>query len=508
MSDHDLTRRRFLGTGAVAGAGLAAGGGLGGLAADAEAGRRRRRRKLRSRRADVAVVGAGLAGMTAAYRLMREGHSVIVLEANDRAGGRVLNHEIEGGEISEAGGTFIGPTQDRIKAIADTFGVRTFPTYNTGSNVYVDDQGNRSTFSDTTPLGSAPTDPSLLGDLATIVTRLNEMSKEVPVDAPWTAENRAEYDGQTLDTWIRQNSSNQERLHKLVAAATRPIFGAEAREISLLFTLFYIAASGNERNPGTFERNFNTRGGAQEQRFVGGSGLIVERLQEALGPRRVILRSPVRQIRNGERGVSVISDRINLRVKRVIVAIPPVLAGRIDYSPDLPPERDALSQRLPQGTLGKVAAVYDRPFWRDDGLTGAALHLPGPVNAIFDDSPPDGSPGVLFGFVGGDAHRGFFPKSPDERRAAALRTFTDCFGAEAAQPRDYFETNWSAERWSRGGPVGIAGPGVYTALGPALRRPVGRIHWAGTETATYWNGYMDGAVRSGERAAGEAMERL
>jgi monoamine oxidase len=501
----NVSRRRFLGTGAAAGAAVAAGG-ASGLAPDEADAARRRRRKLKTRRVDVVVVGAGLAGLTAAYRLMKAGHSVRLIEANTRSGGRVLNHSIGGGEISEAGGTFIGPTQDRIVATAHEFGLGFFPTYSSGENVYVAD-GSRSTFSEAPPLGAAPPDPLVLADLTTIVTRLNEMSLEVPVDAPWTAANAAEWDGQTLDTWLRQNSTNTARLRKLVAAATRPIFGAEAREISLLFTLFYIAASGNERNPGTFERNFNTRGGAQEQRFIGGSGVLVRRMRLALG-KRVILRSPVRQIRQGPRSVSVISDRINVKAKRVIVAIPPALMGRIDFRPDLPAEREALQQRLPQGTLGKVAAVYDRPFWRDQGLTGAALHLDGAVNAIFDDSPPDGSPGVLFGFVGGDSHRSFFPRPPADRRAAALRVFADCFGPEALRPREYFETNWPAERWSRGGPVGIAGPGVYTALGPALRRPVGRIHWAGTETSTYWNGYMDGAVRSGERAAREVMDQI
>jgi monoamine oxidase len=421
-------------------------------------------------------------------------------------GGRVNNHDIGGGEISEAGGTFIGPTQDRIKAMADTMGVGTFPTYNDGENVYING-GQRSTFTDTLPTGSAPLDPLITPDLVGVVAQLDEMSKEVPVDAPWTAAKAAEYDGQTLDTWVRANSSGQERFMKLVRVATRPIFGCEPTEISLLFTLFYIAASGNEQNAGTFERNFNTRDGAQEQRFVGGSGLITTRLARALG-RRVILNSPVRQIRNGSQGVSVISDRINVKAKRAVVAVPPVLAGRIDFTPDLPSQRDALHQRLPQGTLGKVAAVYDKPFWRDQGLTGQALHAEGPVNAIFDDSPPDGSPGVLFGFVGGDAHRSFFPLSADQRRAEAVRVFTECFGSEAANPVEYFETNWPAERWSRGGPVGIAGPGVYTAVGPALRRPVGRVHWAGTETSTYWNGYMDGAVRSGERAAREVLDLL
>jgi monoamine oxidase len=503
MSDTNISRRGFIGGAAAAGAGLA----LNGPAAlpEAEAATRKRRRKLRTKRVDVAVVGGGLAGLTTAYRVMRGGHSVVLLEANNRVGGRVNNHDIGGGEISEAGGTFLGPTQDRIKAMADTMGVGTFPTYNTGENVYIN-QGQRSTFSDTSPTGSAPLDPLILPDLATVVSNLDEMSKAVPVDAPWTAEKAAEWDGQTLDTWIRANSSGQERFMKLVRVATRPIFGCEPTEISLLFTLFYIAASGNEQNPGTFERNFNTRDGAQEQRFVGGSGLITTRLARALG-RRVILSTPVRQIRNGSQGVSVISDRINIKAKHVVVAVPPVLAGRIDYAPDLPVQRESLHQRIPQGTLGKVAAVYERPFWRDQGLTGQALHADGLVNAWFDDSPPDGSPGVLFGFVGGDAHRTFFPMPPDQRRAQALGVLTDCFGSEAANPVDYFETNWPAERWSRGGPVGIAGPGVYTAVGPALRKPVGRIHWAGTETATEWCGYMEGAVAAGERAAREVLAR-
>ena len=505
MSETNISRRGLLGGAAAAGAGLALGGPASLPEADAAT---RRRRKLRTKRVDVAVVGGGFAGLTAAYRVMRGGRSVILLEARDRVGGRVFNHEIGGGEISEAGGTFIGPTQNRIKALGDTMGVGTFPTYNDGDNVYIAD-GERSTYSDQSALGTAPPDPLVIGDLATVVLRLDEMSKEVPVDAPWTSARAGEYDGQTLDTWIKQNTNpvSQQRFDKLVRAATRPIFGTEPSEISLLFTLFYIAASGDEQNPGTFERNFNTRDGAQEQRFVGGSQLVATKVARALG-RRVVLSSPVRQIRNGARGVSIVSDRINVRAKRVIVAVPPALCGRIGYAPDLPPERDSLHQRLPMGTLGKVAAVYEKPFWREKGLNGTALNTDGFVNATFDDSPPDGSPGVVFGFIGGDKHREFFAKSADERRAAALEDLSDAFGPEAGNPTEYFETNWPAERWSRGGPVGVAGPGVYTAVGPALRKPVGRIHWAGTETSTYWNGYMDGAARSGERTAREVLDQL
>ena len=174
----------------------------------------------------------------------------------------------------------------------------------------------------------------------------------------------------------------------------------------------------------------------------------------------------------------------------------------------MPGLRTRLTQQVPQGTLLKVAAVYDTPFWRPKGLNGTAVSLVGPVNACFDDSPPDGSPGVVFGFVGGDEARKFLGMSASARRAAVLQNFADYFGPEARNARDYFETNWPGERWSRGGPVGIHRPGVLLPTGPALRQPIGRIHWAGTETSTYWNGYMDGAVRSGERAAAEVLAEI
>jgi monoamine oxidase len=472
----------------------------------AEAQQKRKHKGPRKRHADVVVVGAGFAGLTAALRVAQAGKSVIVLEARDRVGGRSLNATIPGGEVTERGAAFIGPTQDHIAKLASDFGVGTFPTYDTGDNVYVRD-GNRSTYSDTGPTGTAPFDPLILPDLTLVVTLLDQMATEVPVDAPWAAAKAASWDAQTLESWVQSHSITPQ-FRELVPAATRPIFGAEPRELSLLFTLFYIAASGNEQNQGTFERNFNTRMGAQQDRFVGGTQLVALRVAERLGKKRVLLKQPVKQIVQTGGGVVVHTKRLLVRAKRVIVAVPPTLAGRIDYRPGVPPDRDQLTQRIPQGTLTKVTAVYDRPFWRDAGLTGTAVSTDGFVNAAFDDSPPGGSPGVVFGFVGGDQARAFNQLSDSARRAAVLAQFAQFFGSPASHPVAYLESNWAAERWSRGCPVGIPGPGVLTAYGPALREPVGLIHWAGTETSTYWNGYMDGAVRSGERAAAEVLAEI
>jgi monoamine oxidase len=510
MSDsgqEQFTRRGVIGAGAAAAAGAALSRVPGVDVPDAEAKRRHRHHHRRKRRkADVVVIGAGFAGLTAALKLKQAGKSVLVLEARDRVGGRVLNADIGGGEITERGGTFAGPTQDHILGLAKAFGVDTFPTYDTGDNVYVRD-GNRSTYSDTGPTGTAPLDPVILPDLALTVAQLDQMSTEVPVDAPWNAAKAAAYDGQTLETWINANTITPQ-FRALVPAATRPIFGAEPRELSLLFTLFYIAASGNEQNPGTFERNFNTRDGAQMWRFFGGSQLIALRVANAIGRKRVLLNKPVKRIVQRQNKVFVFTKKLRVRARHVIVAMPPTLAGRIDYTPDLPFDRDQLTQRLPQGTMVKVTAIYDRPFWRDAGLTGTAVSTDGYVNATFDDSPPNGGLGVIFGFVGGDKARAFNQLSEADRRSAVLNQFAQFFGQQALSPRGYLETNWASEPWSRGCPVGIAGPGLLTAYGPALRKPVGRIHWAGTETSTYWNGYMDGAVRSGERAAQEVLAAL
>jgi monoamine oxidase len=242
-------------------------------------------------------------------------------------------------------------------------------------------------------------------------------------------------------------------------------------------------------------------------RFHGGSQLICLRMAKRLG-RRIVLSSPVERISRVRGGVEVRSRRVDVTAKRVIVAIPPVLASRIDYTPGLPFQRDQLTQRMPQGTLTKVAAVYDHAFWRDDGLNGQAISTQGPVGATFDDSPPSGKPGILFGFVGGDAARAFNSKSRTRRRREVLDEFASLFGAKAKQATQYVESNWSGEKWSRGCPVGLPTPGTLLAYGPWLRKPIGRIHWAGTETSTYWNGYMDGAVRSGERAAAEVLEAL
>src|SRR4051812_33297878 len=302
----ETTRRRFVAGALTTGAAAA-------LPGAAEAKKHKAKAKRHgTRTADVCVVGAGFAGLTAARELVDAGKSVVVLEARGVVGGRVQNHELGGGKVSERGGTFVGPTQDHVLDLAKQLGVDMFDTYDTGQNVYMAD-GRHSTYSDTGPTGTAPLDPAILPELALAVQQLDSMANSVPVDAPWNASSAADWDGQTLETWVKNNSAS-DKFRRLVPLATRPIFGAEPRELSLLFVLFYIAASGNETNPGTFERNFDTRNGGQMWRLVGGSQQVALRIAQQLG-RRVVLKSPVRRIVQKGGRVIVTSDRYTVNAK-------------------------------------------------------------------------------------------------------------------------------------------------------------------------------------------------
>jgi monoamine oxidase len=441
---------------------------------------------------DVVVVGAGFAGLAAARTLAADGKSVVVLEARDRVGGRVLNHELGGGAVVESGGQWIGPRQHRVNALCEELGLEIYPTYNDGEHL-LDYRGRRGRYT-----GEIPPLPKVgLVDLGQSQLRLDRLAKRIPLDMPWTASDAERLDEQTFATWIRRNTRTASARF-FWETYSQAVFAAEPQDMSLLHVLFYTHAGGGVNSL------IGVRNAAQQDRVVGGTQLIAMRLADALGD-SVRLSHPVRRITHDDESVTLVTDGGDFRAEHVIVSVPPTLASRIAYEPVLPGERDQLTQKMPGGSVIKCNVVYSEPFWRAQGLSGQAAGDHAPIRFTFDNTPPRGSPGVLVCFLEGAEARMYARLDVKERRDAVVTALRAYFGTAAATPIDFVELDWSAEEWTRGCYGAHLAPGTWTQFGRALRQPIGRIHWAGTETATEWAGYMDGALTSGERAAAEIL---
>jgi monoamine oxidase len=462
------------------------------------------------RECEVLVIGAGFAGLSAARSLERSDVDVLVVEARDRVGGRVWSEQGESGVLVDHGGQWIGPGQQNLEALADEMGVGTFPTYTAGEGVEIRD-GERHTYR-----GLLPTsDPASAAEGVEAILELDLAARAVPLDAPWEAPDALERDEQTLGSWLTAHVESK-TARDTITAAVKGIFGAEPRELSLLFVQFYLHSGGGLINLA------RTTGGAQERRFSGGVQQLATKIAETLGE-RVMLSSPVSGIDHGSESVVATiapspeamgdaraqrSQSVRVHARRAIVAMAPALSVRLHWSPHLPAARDQLCMRAPMGSVLKVHAVYDSPFWRESGLNGQIVSSEGLLRLTFDDSPEDAGPGVIVGFVAGDEHDSLAGLKPGERRDSLVADLVRAFGPQAAQPIEILEQDWPADPFSLGGPVTVLGPGVLTRFGPALREPVGSVHFAGTETALEWCGYIDGAISSGLRAAGEVLAAL
>jgi len=463
------------------------------------------------RECEVVVVGAGYSGLAAARHLARSGVDVLVLDARHRVGGRSFTDVTAAGFTIDRGGQWIGPTQDHLAALAAELGVATFPTYTAGQGVELRD-GRRELY-----VGLIPTsDPHGAADGIAAMLDLDLAAFDVPVDAPWDAPGAADLDAQTLATWFDAHLGSASA-RSILEVAVKAIFGTGSGELSLLFALFYLHAGGGLTNLA------RTTGGAQEARFTGGSQQLAEGMAAELGD-RVILGAPAETVAHGADGVvvgarlvapgddpadpSAAHRPLAVRARRAVFALAPALCGRLAYTPALPGRRDQLCQRMPMGAVTKVHVLYESPFWRDEGLNGQIVAPERALGSTFDNSPEDASHGAIVGFIAGDDCRRLEAAGPAARREAVVDDLERAFGPRARTPVEIVEQHWPAEPFTRGGPVAVSTPGALTALGPALREPVGPLHWAGTETATQWCGYLDGALSAGRRAADEVLRAL
>lgn len=441
---------------------------------------------------DVVVVGAGLAGLSAARSVVAAGHTVRVLEARDRVAGRNRGGFLSNGVPVELGGQWIGPTQDAVRALVDELGLETFPSYDGGEAITVVD-GKVLRYADES--FGLPEESAI--EVGRLWEQLEVMASTITADAPWQTDGADDLDRQTLESWLVANTEDAvaRRMFRVLVPA---LFSAESPELSLLHFLFYVKSGTS------LATLVATTGGAQETRVVGGTHQISERMAAELGD-AVRLQTVVRTIRQDDAGVVVEYEGGEVTARHVVVAVPTTLAGRLRYVPPLPALRDGLTQQMPAGSVIKFQVGYETPFWRAEGLSGFVLSLDDAFNVVLDNSPPDASCGVLVGFLEGAHARTAALLTAEQRRELVVDALVRYFGPAAAHPFDVVEMDWNAEEFTRGCYGGRLGAGAWTQYGAALAAPVGRIHWAGAETSAVWNGYMDGAVRSGRRAAAEIL---
>lgn len=434
----------------------------------------------RPQRFDVAVVGAGLSGLTCAWRLSAAGASVLVLEAQPRVGGRALTHPLKGEAVAELGGQWIGPQQHRVLALLQEMGLETHPTRAIGEHLQWEN-------------GRLTRTKDLLGNLGVLngiglwmgVRRLEQLSSSMDPWQPWAHARSAEWDWTSLGAWIEANVMGQPAKAALKAIA-QGSFGMPAGQVSLLYALHHF------RTCESISVMTDIKAGALQRRIAGGPGALCDALANRLSG-RIRCSEPVWTVRQNPDSVTLELDAGKVEARRVVVAVDPGAAGRISFIPPLPTARQNLQRDWLMGKGIKAAAVYAKPFWREDGLSGMCTTDRAVASFVFDNSPPDASVGVLgvFSDAGTPAVH---------RREAVLQTLTSCFGEQAAAPLSYIEKDWGSDDWASGC---VSGPrlGVLSALGPALRAPVGRVYWAGAETAASWDGHFEGAVAAGEEAA-------
>jgi monoamine oxidase len=445
---------------------------------------------------DCIVIGAGFSGLAAGRILQEEQKSFLILEARDRVGGRTHTRYFDNGKYVDIGGQWIGPTQDRMYNLAREHGMEWYETYNEGKNI-LDLNRVIKTYTGLIPKMDIPS----LVNIDFVLKKLDGLAKKIELSNPWSNSTAATWDSMSLEAFVKKHCYTR-NCYKVVRAGLETVYACELNEVSLLHALFYIRSGTN------LNVLLSIKDGAQQHRIKGGMQPFAERIAEKFQA-SIRLNSPVRRIDQSDSFISVSGDGFEYQTKRVIVAIPPVLIREIEFRPSLPLKKQQLLHKLSMGIVGKVFGVYEKPFWRNNGFSGQVVaDENAPFQTLFDSSPVNSEYGVLLAFCIGNRAREFFSQNEQTRKNIALEYFERYFGKEAAQPIYYTDHCWADEAWSKGCYAALYPTGAWTNFQNELPKPTGSIYWAGTETSDVWFGYIEGAVRAGERAAQEVLKSL
>ncbi|MFE6256328.1 flavin monoamine oxidase family protein [Agromyces sp. NPDC057865] len=445
---------------------------------------------------DVVVVGAGASGLTAANRLKDAGRRVVVLEARDRAGGRLWTDDVDGAML-EIGGQWVSPDQDALIETLDELGLETYPRYREGVNVYIGPQGELRKFE-----GEIfPVPPATEQEIVSLIDKLDALVAQIDPERPWDHPQAKDLDEISFSRWLETQTDDEEARENIGMFIAGAMLTKPAHAFSALQALLMAASAGSFSN--LVDADF-----ILDRRVVGGLQQVPLLLAERLGG-AVRLGQAVRTLRwhpdAPERGVVAVTDQLEVHAAHVILAIPPILISRISYDPPLPRRQQQLHQHLSMGFVIKVHAVYETPFWRADGLSGTAFSPYELVHEAYDNTNHEDPRGTLVGFVADEEADGVFSLSAEERKARILESLSHYYGEQAKHPVVYYESDWGSEEWTRGAYAASFDMGGLARYGADLRTPVGPIHFSCSDMAGKGYQHVDGAIRVGREVADEIL---
>lgn len=449
---------------------------------------------------DVVIVGAGAAGTTAANELKKAGLSVVVLEARDRVGGRLWTDVVDGAML-EVGGQWVSPDQDALKETLAELGLETYSRYREGDSVYIGKDGERTRFT-----GEIfPVAPETENEIVRLIEVLDGMVAEIDPDRPWEHPDAEELDRISFEAWLAAQTDDQEARDNIALFIAGAMLTKPAYAFSALQALLMAASAGSFSH--LVDADF-----ILDERVVGGLQQVPLLLAERLGD-DVVLGQPVTEVHWGdpstgsEAGVRVVTDAgLTVRARFVILAHAPILYPWIEFQPALPRLKQQMHQHISMGFVIKVHAVYDRPFWREQGLSGTAFSPYEISHEAYDNTNHGDERGTLVGFVSDRSADDLFRVSAEERKERILESLSHYYGPEAKTPLVYFESDWGAEEWTRGAYAASFDLGGLARYGADLRTPVGPIHFACSDMAGAGYQHVDGAIRMGRLVAANIVE--